>query len=154
MLKKLLQFIEAFLLYVVFVIVRIIPFRAASAMGGALARLIGPCMRVNRTARKNLKQAFPEKSDPRKNAWPSSFHPECGVLCGHCAVRLLHHTAPAQNPEFSGTQNPYRLCKQPGTSASVSCMVSLSGARISLLMAIALISTSYHIMFILCGATL
>ncbi len=64
MLKKLRQYIEAFTLYVAFVIVRIIPFRAASAMGGALARLIGPCLRVNQTARKNLKQAFPEKSDP------------------------------------------------------------------------------------------
>ena len=63
MLKNLFQFIEAFALYIVIIVVRIIPLRAASAMGGALARRIGPCLRVHRTALKNLKQAFPEKSD-------------------------------------------------------------------------------------------
>ena len=67
MFKSLFQFIEAFALYVAFIIVRIIPFRAASALGGALARFIGPRLGVNKTALKNLKRAFPEKSDAEIN---------------------------------------------------------------------------------------
>lgn len=43
-------------------IFRLLPVDAASALGGRLARLIGPHLRGDRTARRNLARAFPEKS--------------------------------------------------------------------------------------------
>ena len=38
-------------------------FRAASALGGALARTIGPYLTIHRRAISNLKAAFPEKGE-------------------------------------------------------------------------------------------
>ena len=66
MFKRILQMIEAFALYVLLVLVRLIPLRAASALGGMLARTFGPCLRSHRTALKNVQQAFPEKTDQER----------------------------------------------------------------------------------------
>jgi KDO2-lipid IV(A) lauroyltransferase len=52
--------LAAALLYGLF---RLLPFQAASALGGALARLVGPRLSISRRARRNIKLAFPEKSD-------------------------------------------------------------------------------------------
>lgn len=46
----------------VFGLFRILPVDAASALGGAAARLIGPKTRADKTARRNLARAFPDKS--------------------------------------------------------------------------------------------
>ncbi len=41
---------------------RLLPIDAASAFGGRVARTIGPHLRADRTARKNLARAFPDKT--------------------------------------------------------------------------------------------
>jgi KDO2-lipid IV(A) lauroyltransferase len=52
------QAVGAYLVYGVFAI---LPVDAASALGGWLLRLIGPAMKADRIARRNLERAFPEK---------------------------------------------------------------------------------------------
>ena len=54
--------IEAALVHGAFALFRLVPLQAASAIGGAVARTIGPHIGVTRRARKNLQRAFPEKS--------------------------------------------------------------------------------------------
>lgn len=44
-------------------LLRLMPFRVASAIGGRLARLVGPLFKATKTARRNLKVTFPDKSD-------------------------------------------------------------------------------------------
>ncbi len=45
-----------------FAIIRRLPYDTASALGGRLGRLIGPHLKVTGLARRNLAQAFPEKT--------------------------------------------------------------------------------------------
>lgn len=47
----------------VFGFFRLLPFRIASAVGGAIGRVIGPRLSISRRAVRNLKRAFPEKND-------------------------------------------------------------------------------------------
>ncbi|MEL0106890.1 MAG: lipid A biosynthesis lauroyl acyltransferase [Rhodospirillaceae bacterium] len=63
MLRRLIHILEALALYVLFILMRMLPLRTASAMGGALARTFGPLLGATKTARRNLKKTFPEKSD-------------------------------------------------------------------------------------------
>src|SRR5437879_2509311 len=42
---------------------KILPLDCASALGGALARRIGPCLGVSKHARRNISRAFPELSE-------------------------------------------------------------------------------------------
>ena len=59
-----LDYISAFFAYVGFFLLRLLPLDLASNLGGKTARLIGPHIAgATRTARKNLKMAFPEKAD-------------------------------------------------------------------------------------------
>lgn len=59
-----LDFVSAFFVYFAMFIVRLLPLDWASAMGGKLGRIIGPHIAgATKTARKNLKAAFPEKSE-------------------------------------------------------------------------------------------
>ncbi len=59
----LLDYISAFFAYVAIFLLRLLPLDWASAIGGKSARFIGPHIRgATRTARKNIKSAFPEKS--------------------------------------------------------------------------------------------
>jgi KDO2-lipid IV(A) lauroyltransferase len=53
--------IEAALVHGMFVLLRLVPLQAASAIGGAVGRAIGPLIGVTRRARKNLRTVFPEK---------------------------------------------------------------------------------------------
>ncbi|MEQ8166905.1 MAG: hypothetical protein RIC93_12630, partial [Alphaproteobacteria bacterium] len=46
--------IEAALLFLIFGLFRLVPIDPASAAGGAIARTIGPRLRISRRARKNL----------------------------------------------------------------------------------------------------
>jgi KDO2-lipid IV(A) lauroyltransferase len=55
--------IEAALLHAIFVLARAIPVDWASAAGGWIARTIGSRLPVSRTGRRNLRRAFPGKSD-------------------------------------------------------------------------------------------
>ncbi len=59
---RLLDAIEAVVLHGLFVVARIVPVDAASAVGGWVARTIGPRLPVSHTGRRNLRRAFPDKS--------------------------------------------------------------------------------------------
>lgn len=56
------QRIEALFARLMLALFGALPVDAASALGGGLARLVGPRLKVSRTARRNLTRAFPEKS--------------------------------------------------------------------------------------------
>ena len=56
---------EAWTASVCVALLRCLPLDAASALGGFLARLIGPRLRVSDLARRNLRAAFPGLSEPR-----------------------------------------------------------------------------------------
>jgi KDO2-lipid IV(A) lauroyltransferase len=58
---RIVQPIEAALVHGLFALLRLMPLEAASAIGGAVARTIGPWIGVTRRARKNLRNAFPTK---------------------------------------------------------------------------------------------
>jgi KDO2-lipid IV(A) lauroyltransferase len=64
--KKLFYFIESLLLAVLMTLFRILPLDTASALGGAIARGIGPLMGISKRARKNLEIAFPGMDDAAK----------------------------------------------------------------------------------------
>ena len=55
--------IQAVVAVVVYTVLRMLPIDMASALGGGLARSIGPHLGISGRAVKNLKAAFPEKSD-------------------------------------------------------------------------------------------
>lgn len=61
--KRLRYLLEAGLLWLTLGLFRIVGIDAASAIGGAAGRAIGPLMAKNRLARQNLKACLPEKSD-------------------------------------------------------------------------------------------
>jgi KDO2-lipid IV(A) lauroyltransferase len=61
--KRLLQGLEGFALLLLWLPARLMPIDWASAMGGWVARKLGPMLPVSRVGRYNLKRAFPEKSD-------------------------------------------------------------------------------------------
>ncbi|NVK20049.1 MAG: lauroyl acyltransferase [Methylocystaceae bacterium] len=58
---------QAFAIHVIFLIVRMLPFNVASAIGGFVARLIGPMTKTHGLARDNLTHAFPEKTTDEIN---------------------------------------------------------------------------------------
>lgn len=57
------DYVSAGFAFVAMALVRVLPFSWASNIGGALARTFGPRFRKSAVARRNLKAAFPEKSD-------------------------------------------------------------------------------------------
>jgi len=63
---------EAWAASVFVALLRCLPLDAASALGGFLARLIGPRLRVSDLARRNLRAAFPDLPEPRID----------GLVCG------------------------------------------------------------------------
>ena len=56
---------EACVVWVFFALMRALPVAAASAVGAALGRLIGPRLAVSRRARDNLRAALPELAPPQ-----------------------------------------------------------------------------------------
>ncbi len=58
--------LEGGLAYALFALVRVLPVDWASALGGVLARLIGPLSPVQRRAARNLARALPELSDAER----------------------------------------------------------------------------------------
>jgi len=60
--QRLLDLLEGALVYAVYALVAALPMRLASALGGLVARTVGPLIPVSRRARRNLALAFPEKS--------------------------------------------------------------------------------------------
>ncbi len=62
--RNLVQPLEGAVVYVLFKLLAAIPVERASALGGGIARAIGPHFGLSRRARRNLERAFPEKSKP------------------------------------------------------------------------------------------
>lgn len=60
--RRLRYALEAALVYVLYAFFWILPMDAASALGGAICRCIGPYMPSSAVARRNLAAAFPDKS--------------------------------------------------------------------------------------------
>lgn len=60
---RLLDGLEAAVLHGLFVLARWMPVDTASAIGGWIARRIGPLLPVSNTGRRNLRRAFPELSE-------------------------------------------------------------------------------------------
>lgn len=61
--KKLRYLIEAALLYILFSLCYLLPQRTASNLGGWIGRHLGIKMAATRKARRNIKMAFPKKTD-------------------------------------------------------------------------------------------
>lgn len=61
--RRLLHPVEALTSYAAFGLLRLLPLDWASALGGLIGRIIGPHLKITTVARRNLKRAFPEKSD-------------------------------------------------------------------------------------------
>lgn len=61
--RRVLHAVEAGFLHALFVIARVVPVDWASAAGGWIARTVGPWLPVSNTGRRNLRRAFPEKSE-------------------------------------------------------------------------------------------
>ncbi len=61
---------------------RLLPFAAASAIGGWVGRCIGPKLPVTRRAYRNIKQAFPEKSNPEIDQLVRGMWDNLGRLAG------------------------------------------------------------------------
>lgn len=61
-LTRIVRPIEAALVHGLFALFRLIPLQVASAIGGKIARAVGPRIGVTRRARRNLQHAFPERS--------------------------------------------------------------------------------------------
>jgi KDO2-lipid IV(A) lauroyltransferase len=59
--------LQAALAFVLFAIIRTLPLGVASGIGGGLGRVFGPCLGLSGRARKNLENAFPEKSSAEIN---------------------------------------------------------------------------------------
>jgi Kdo2-lipid IVA lauroyltransferase/acyltransferase len=60
--RRIAEGLEAAGVWLAFACFKLLPLEAASRLGGALARLVGPLLPQNRYARGNLARAFPEKS--------------------------------------------------------------------------------------------
>jgi KDO2-lipid IV(A) lauroyltransferase len=61
--KRLRQLIEGVLLILLWMPVRLMPIDWASALGGWFTGILGPWLPVSHVGRRNLKRAFPDKSD-------------------------------------------------------------------------------------------
>ena len=59
--KQMRYVLEAGVFFLAYGVFRTLPLAWASAVGGAVARRVGPLLRVHRTAEANLRRAFPEK---------------------------------------------------------------------------------------------
>jgi len=63
----LLDYVSAGFAYLAIFLIRLLPFSWASNTGGFLASRLGPCLKKSNVARKNIKAAFPEKTDDEIN---------------------------------------------------------------------------------------
>ncbi len=56
--------IEAAIAFALYVLFKLLPLDTASAVGGWLGRVVGPRLSLTERARRNLRRAFPEKTEP------------------------------------------------------------------------------------------
>lgn len=85
---------------------RALPVDAASGLGGALARTIGPRLKVSNVARRNLVRAFPDKSPAEIEAIVDQVWDNLGRVVGeipHIATLI------AERVEVVGLDNVHRM---------------------------------------------
>lgn len=66
MIKYIKHLLEALIVYIVYAVFWALPLRQASYIGGRAVRFIGPKLRVNKLARKNIAFALPDLSDSER----------------------------------------------------------------------------------------
>lgn len=81
-LENFLYLIEAALLCVLILMLKILPLDVASALGGRLARMIGPFFRPHRVADANLRHVFPHYTDKQRRAILSGMWDNLGRVAG------------------------------------------------------------------------
>lgn len=85
---------------------RLLPFPAASALGGWLARMIGPALRVSNRARRNLASAFPEKNPAEITTIVRDMWDNLGRTAGEYPhVDRIDVSAPDSRIEVVGADN-------------------------------------------------
>ena len=65
--KKICYFFEAIFVYLVFIVFKSLPRKTASNFGGWIGRTLGPKLRSNKKALKNLLMAMPDLDSNRTN---------------------------------------------------------------------------------------
>jgi Kdo2-lipid IVA lauroyltransferase/acyltransferase len=97
---------EAWAASVFVALLRCLPLDAASALGGFLARLIGPRLRVSDLARRNLRAAFPDLSEPRIDALVRGMWDNLGrVAAEYPHLRHIRVFDPGSRVETRGTEH-------------------------------------------------
>ena len=80
--KRLRFLMEAALLWVMLGLFRLVGIDAASAIGGAIGRTVGPLLAKNRLARANLKACFPAMTEPEMKAVTRAMWDNLGRFMG------------------------------------------------------------------------
>ena len=97
---------EAAVIAVFFAVMGALPLAAASALGGALGRLIGPRLSVSRRARDNLRAALPELSAPQVGRVISDMWDNLGrVAAEYPHLRRIRVFAPKGPVETVGLEH-------------------------------------------------
>lgn len=84
---RLLQALEAAPIWAVLGLFKLMPYRAAAAVGGFLARKIGPLLPGSKVARRNLAMCFPEKSEAERAAVLRFMWDNLGRIAGEFTHR-------------------------------------------------------------------
>ena len=84
----------------VYLLFRLLPFKIASDVGGALGRGVGPRLPISRRARRNLKSAFPEKNDAEVETIVRAMWDNLGRVAGEyphlAAVNVYDPNGPVE----------------------------------------------------------
>jgi KDO2-lipid IV(A) lauroyltransferase len=80
--KRIRYLLEAAALYVIFTIFRLLPLRAASALGGFLGRYIGPLLGASGKALRHIRSAFPEMGEDEAKAHIHDMWENLGRVLG------------------------------------------------------------------------
>ena len=82
-----LQALEAAPIWAVLGLFKLLPRRAAAALGAAVARAIGPLLPMTKAARRNLEMCFPEKSPAERAALLRAMWDNLGRIAGEFTHR-------------------------------------------------------------------
>lgn len=105
-LTRIVQPVEAAIVHAAFVLFRMLPLETASAVGGRIARAVGPWIGVTRRARKNLRRVFPEKTDQEIEAIIRDMWENLGrVATEYPHLSRMRAFPPGNNVEVIGTEH-------------------------------------------------
>src|SRR5262245_51781544 len=94
---------------------RLLSVDAASALGGWIGRSFGPLLRSDRTARDNLKAAFPEKSEAERDAIRMTMWDNLGRVVAEYP-HLGKFSSRGADPRLSFTMHPALTPQSVGPS--------------------------------------